>query len=159
TYYTSAGQRQSTLLPGRFGSEESREAFRRLLTRLDRFGGVAPALEDLKRPAFPNLSIGDLILKYMDEHVFGYYVDPDTKEPTGEATNFRCAMRPLNRIFGDLPALEFGPQCLVAVRQAMIDGSWLTEDEKKKHMDAGHAIRLARATINARIARIKMMFR
>jgi integrase len=135
--YDATGQRQSILLPGKFESTESRKAYKRLLARLDANEGQLPEPEEKK----PDPLISELILKFMEQRVIPYYVDRHTKQPTGEQENFRCAMRPLNRLFGDLPASEFGPQCLVAVRQAMIDDG------------------LARGTINTRIGRIKMMFR
>ena len=124
-------------MPGPYESEESRREYKRLLNSLDANDGRLPK-QDIQAPA-PLVS--ELIARFMEERVNGYYLDPITKEPTGEQENFRCAMIPLNRLFQDLPTTEFGPQCLVKVRQAMIEDG------------------LARCTINTRIGRIKMMFR
>ena len=95
----------------------------------------------------------------MEERVIPYYVDSATKEPTREQGNFQASLRPLKRLYGDRPLSEFTPQCLCIVRQAMIDGNWMTQAEKKEWADAGRKVGLARSTVNERIARIKLMFR
>ncbi len=62
--------------------------------------------------------------------------------PTGELDNFRDALRPLRRFYGGTPAKDFGPLALRAVREEMIKSG-----------------RLARPTINARIGRLRRIFR
>jgi integrase len=111
-----------------------------------------------KRPPH-NSTVAELMVRFMEERVIPYYVDPVTKEPTVEQGNFRAALTPMKRLYEDLPANEFNPQHLHAVRQSMIDGSWMTEAEKKKWTQAGRKIGLTRTTVNERIGRIKMMFR
>jgi hypothetical protein len=44
--------------------------------------------------------------------------------PTGEHVTIRAALRPLVRIFGDIPAREFGPKRMKALQQAMIKLNW-----------------------------------
>ena len=43
-----------------------------------------------------------------------------TASPTGEAENFRFALRPLRRLYGATAAAEFGPKSLKALRAAML---------------------------------------
>jgi hypothetical protein len=154
TVYDADGRRRGILLPGKFESKESRAEYKRLLARLNANDGALPQPE----AKAPDLAVAELIVRFMQERVIPYYVDPITKQPTGEQENFRCAMRPLDRLFGDLPANDFGPLCLVAVQKAMATDSWLADDEKEKATNAGREIGLARNTINTRIGRIKMMF-
>lgn len=149
------GNRRDILLPGSYGSAESKAAYERQLALLRACGGAMPQT----KPANCERTIADLIVKFMQERVYFYYLDTITKEPTGEQENFKCAMRPLNRLYGDLPVTEFTPLCLVAVQNAMIDGSWMNEEERKSYVKAKRPLGLARGTVNTRIGRIKMMFR
>lgn len=156
TVYDADGRRRGILLPGQFESKESRAEYKRVLARLAATDGVL--VQQAAEPKPAELAVAELIAQFMEERVIPYYVDPITKQPTGEQENFRCAMRPLNRLFGDLPVKEFGPLCLVAVQKAMADGSWLSSEEREAAKKAGRRIGLARATINARIGRLKLMF-
>jgi integrase len=155
TYYDADGTRRSTLLPGLYESKESRAEYKRLLARLLANDGAMPKPE----AKMPEVLISELIERFMHERVFPYYVNLITKEPTGEQDSFRYAMRPLNRLFGDLPAGEFGPLNLVAVQNAMVDSCWMTDEERAEYTKTGKRVGLARTTINGRIGRIKMMFR
>jgi hypothetical protein len=86
-----------------------------------------------------DLRVSELILRFFD-HAKQHYRHADGR-PTGEHDNYRDALRPLRRLFGDTPAREFGPLRLRAVREAMVkDG-------------------LSRATVNARVHRIRRAFR
>jgi len=58
-----------------------------------------------------------------------------------ELENIRLALRPVYELYADLPAAEFGPRALRTVRQRMIDQG------------------ICRRTINARIGRIKRVFK
>jgi len=69
-------------------------------------------------------------------HAIAYYRS-STGEPTGESDNFRDALRPVRRLYGDRPACDFRQDELKAVRAAMVDSG------------------LSRSTINARVNRIR----
>jgi len=62
-----------------------------------------PAAETTKR----DITIAELVLKFM-EHANTYYVDPITKIATNEVIACRAALRPLCRMYADIPASEFG---------------------------------------------------
>lgn len=81
----------------------------------------------------------ELVADFMD-HAEQYYRRADGTQ-TSEVRNFRDALRPLMELYSDLPATEFSPRCLRAVRQKMIDLKW------------------SRRNINHHISRIKMIFR
>jgi hypothetical protein len=98
------GSRRDILLPGEFNSAESRQEYERILAILRTNGGNLPPENGHKT----DLSIAELILRFMQEHVATYYVDPVTKEPSSEQEVFKLALRPLTRLFGKLPAVELG---------------------------------------------------
>ena len=152
--YRQDGTRTEIILPGRYGSRQSKEEYERLLCQLRANDGKLPADKDAA-----DITIAELIERFMQERVVPYYLDPVTKEPTHEQGNMTLSMRPLNRLHGDIPAAEFTPQMLVAVRKSMIDGTWHTEAEQQEWTEKGRKIGLARKSINERIGRIKLMFK
>jgi integrase len=96
--------------------------------------------DDWNRVAVVNdLRVSELILAFF-EHASGYYRDADGN-PTGEAENYKDALRPLRRLFGDTRAIDFGPLRLRTLRDELIEEG------------------LARTTINARVHRIRRAFR
>lgn len=121
---------------GKHGSAESRREYERLVGLW-----LANSRQSPPPPApgkFPDLTIAELVLRYRD-FAAGYYVRDG--KPTGEFENVRHAVRALRKAFGGTAAADFGPMALKAVRQAMIDAG------------------LSRNTINARVGKIRRMFR
>jgi integrase len=117
---------------GKYGSAESKVEYDRLIGEWLARGRQMPAGGD-------GLSINELILafwRYAERH----YRRPDGT-PTTEQRDYQLSLRPLRERFGTLPAAEFGPLKLKALRQALIDAG------------------LCRGVINQRIARIVRMFR
>jgi integrase len=88
-------------------------------------------------PAGP--SVGELILSFWG-HAERHYRRPDGS-PSSELNNFRLSFRPLRKLYEALPAAEFSPLKLKAVRQSMIDAG------------------LNRRVINHRVGRIVRMFK
>ena len=93
--YRTDGSRTETLLPGPYGSEESRQEYERLLAQLRSNGGSLPGT------VRKDITIAELVLKFL-EHANTYYVDPITKQPTSEVTACRDGLRPLYRLQGYL---------------------------------------------------------
>src|SRR5262245_17745886 len=85
------------------------------------------------------ITVVDLILAFW-RNVQNYYRRADGTQ-TGEEVNYRYALRPLRRLYGELAASEFTPLKLKAVRQEMITAG------------------LARTVINGGVSRIGRMFR
>jgi integrase len=98
-----------------YGSEESKEKYRRLLAEW--LAGRPP---EAPEPAADTegISIAELMLAYL-RWADGYYRKDG--RPTRETINIRLALRPLRQLYGLTPARDFGPLALKAVRQAMID--------------------------------------
>lgn len=69
-----------------------------------------------------------------------YYSAPDG-EPTGEADNFRDALKPLVAMFRNLAVQDFGPRRLEQVRERLIEKGYV------------------RTSINKRVCRIRQVFR
>jgi integrase len=84
------------------------------------------------------IAMKELVLKYF-EFVEGYYVKDG--KPTSEVECIRYALRRVLKLYGDIPAAEFGPLALKEVREEFIrDGQ-------------------ARTTVNSNISRVRRMFR
>jgi integrase len=86
-----------------------------------------------------SVTVAEMMLAFW-HHVQQFYRRPDGT-PTGEELNFKYALRPARQLYGDLPAADFSPLKLRAVRQQMIDAG------------------LSRGVINGRVSRIVRMFR
>jgi site-specific recombinase XerD len=66
-----------------------------------------------------DLTVNEVLHAYL-KYADGYYVK--NGQPTSEPGNIRLAIKPLFEMFGDLPAAEFDPPRLKAVREAFIKG-------------------------------------
>jgi hypothetical protein len=133
---------------GRWNSPQSRDKYQSVLAQwlaspLSSLPAGSSFDSDGGQPESPGISaslrVADLMLAFID-HAKRHYRHPDGR-PTGELDNFKDALRPLRKMFGAEPASEFGPRRLRAVRQQMIEDG------------------LCRTTINARIQRIRRVFR
>lgn len=137
---------------GDYGSPESYQRFARVQAEY-----AAATANGGASPLPPGgLTVNALCARYL-EHSESYYRDADG--PTGEVREVALALRPLRRLYGDTPAEEFGPLRLKAVRQSMVDGSWLTMEEKAGRKAAGHKATCCRRTTNQRVSKICRAFR
>ena len=122
---------------GKFGSEESRQKYRRLIAEMLAAPATAP-------PPTPQPdgdggpTLNELLVSYWD-HVRSYYVKDG--RPTSEQDNLRQALRFVRPLYGPIPAKDFSPLALKAVRRAMIE--------------AGRC----RGLINKDVCRVRSMFR
>jgi len=123
---------------GKYGTPESWEKYHRVVA--DSLNGQSGAIlaTSLDASRGPSPTIEELILAYW-RHAQAYYVK--NGETTGETDNIRAALRPLRRLYGSTKAVQVGPDHLELVRQSMI------------------AADISRKVINARVSRIKRMFR
>jgi integrase len=118
---------------GPFGSERSKAAYDRLIAEW-LVKGRAPR----SQPKQSELTIKELIVAFW-RFVVTHYVK--NGEPTAEQDCIKAAIRPLRRLYGNIPAVNFGPVSLKTVRQIMVDSG------------------LARSTINGHVGRIRRIFR
>ena len=123
-----AGQR---VYLGRHGTADSRERYARIVAELASNRG------QLSRPT-ETITVNEIMADYLtfaDE----YYRKADGT-PTDEPASIRQALRPICELYGRLPAAQFGPKALKAVRESMIADDW------------------SRRYTNAQIGRIKRAF-
>jgi integrase len=152
--YRADGSRTEVLLPGKYGSDESKEEYERILTQLRVGNGKLPA----EKATF-DVTIAELVERFMRENVEQHYRRPDGT-PTGEKHNFVMTFRPLVRLFGSKLACELTPLDLRAVREAMLSGSWMTDEEKEKRRTTrGRDGTTCRRETNKRIGRIKHLYK
>lgn len=126
------GIRHFRMLPGRFGSAESRTAFAKL------------ELELAASPAGVDADVDDItvveVLNAYREHAKQIYRSPEGK-PTDELRQVETCIRFVRKLYGDEPAASFGPLALRAVREKFIGEGW------------------SRKTVNSRIERVRRIFR
>lgn len=123
---------------GKHGTEQSKEKYRRIVAESLGNPQHSPPLPQRADQVGAVLSISGLILAYW-KFVETYYQRDG--EPTSELGCLRDALKPLRQLYGRTPAAKFGPRSLKTVRQAMIDAD------------------LSRGVINARVGRIKRLFK
>jgi len=128
----SLGNHFQRLLPGPFNSPESLTAKARLELEL----ATSPTGSLAEKNG---ITVAEVLAAFL-AHAKAYYVDGDGT-PTKEVTVLKYAIRPVRELYAELPAAEFGPLGLKAVRQKLIDAQ------------------LCRSLINRRIDAVKRVFK
>ena len=123
-----------TLYLGKHGTPESRQAYDRTIAEWLANGRELPEIRRRK-----DYTVAEVLLAFR-KHAEKYYRRPDGT-PTSEVANFALALRPVRRLYGNIPASELTPRALQVVRSEMIRRG------------------LARTTINAQIRRIVSVFK
>lgn len=117
---------------GEYGTEESRDAYRRFVLEWRAGGEHVPAERE-------SISVLELVARFW-KHAGEYYRHPDGT-PTGTANNFRTALRALKDLYGSCPADEFGSLSLRALRERFIGSG------------------LSRVQVNKEISRVRQVFK
>jgi integrase len=123
---------------GPYGSAASKEAYARLIARIMAGEEVTAAKAATMAPTPPPLTVTELIARYW-RHCLDYYRKDGAT--TREPYNIRAALRPVRKLYGEIPAAEFGPKRLKHVREEMIRLGW------------------SRRYINQSVHRVRGMFR
>jgi len=127
---------------GPYGSPKSREKYAQLIAEWARPGS---SVEDLSETEAAGLSINELVARYWSEYVQVYYTQDG--KPTDRQYHIRIAFRVLCGLYGSIPAREFGPRKLKAVRDEMI---------RQRVEERG---RVSRGYVNDHVGIIKRLFR
>lgn len=135
-------QRHDCLL-GKYDTDASRAEYKRVVVEWEAAGRRLPPPDD------GDLTVAELALRYW-KFVEEYYRRADGSE-TGEAYAIAYALRPLKFLHGHTTARDFGPSALKAVRELMVTGY--------EHPEFGEQSPICRTHINARVKRIRRMFR
>ena len=116
---------------GVYGSPESKAAFEKIMADWE-------AAHAERRPTVNvDLTVSRLAVLFLKHAEAEYRRDG---KPTGEAANFRHALRSMNNLFHGVRVIDFGPKKLKQLQQQMVEEG------------------LAQQTINGRIRRIKQVF-
>ena len=102
------------VLLGRHGTPESRAEYARVIAEWEASGRQLKVAREAC-----SLSINEVVLAFW-KHAEQHYRDVDG-EPTSELNNLRISLRPLRATYGMLPAAEFSPLKLKALRQRLAD--------------------------------------
>lgn len=101
---------------GKFDTPESHEKYRRVVAEY--FAARVVSAKKGRRPAPPDISINELILRFVT-WAEGYY--RKNGKPTSQMNGIRVAMRFLKDHYGRTPAAEFSPLKLKALRERFIE--------------------------------------
>jgi integrase len=156
------GGRRDVLL-GRYGTPESRAEYARVIAEWEAGGRRLPA-RGAEGSAAADLTVNELLLHYW-RWAGQHYRDAGGNQ-SRELENVRLAVRPLKALYGHIPARDFGPLALRAVRQALVEQPVtarvkVTEPETGKARWEEKVLRhgLARRVVNARVNRIRRVFK
>jgi integrase len=134
---------------GKYGSPESKEAYRRALAELE----VAPVAVTFPSPSDRprvNLTIVEICAAYID-FAERYYVK--NGQPTAYIGHVHRAVRILNDLYGHTRAVDFGPLALRAIQEHMLQHPPLHPQTKQS------CTPYCRKTINYTLASIKRLMR
>lgn len=130
---------------GPHDSAEARARYAAVVAELSLNGGHLPIEAGAA-------TIRTLIARWL-EHAEVRYAGKD------ELNQFRHALAPLVRLYGELPVVDFGPKCLKAYQRATATGSWLTPQEKAERRKIGRPATRCRRVVNRHTVRVKTVFR
>jgi integrase len=137
-------------LPGLHGSAESRAGYDRLLAEWLQGGRTLPAAQT----SVTGHTVSVVALAFW-RHAQAHYVRADGS-PTGEAENYRHALRALRRLYGDTSAAAFGPKQLKVLRSTM------TTDRREVDPTTGATSAKpgwSRTYANRQVKRVQQVFR
>jgi hypothetical protein len=109
------GIRHEKLLPGLYQSQESLAAKARLELEL----ATSPTQSVTDQTS---ITVNEVLLSFLT-WAATHYRTP-TGEPTTEIGELKWSIRPVKELYGETPAVQFGPRALAAVRQHMIELKW-----------------------------------
>lgn len=115
------GKRRIVYL-GKFDSPESHREYRRVVAEIMSGQAVTPPHKLRATPASQWPTVGDVAARFL-LRAESYYRRKDGT-PTREALNFTAALRPLLKLYRDVPVDAFDLQDLKTVRIGMIDRGW-----------------------------------
>ncbi|HEV7299232.1 MAG TPA: hypothetical protein VGN72_07700 [Tepidisphaeraceae bacterium] len=136
------------LLPGKYGSPESRREWARLTTEWLAREGMPPAPENGRTESEP-LTVARLVVQFW-RHAKTYYRGTNGGI-SHEAYHYRDALRPVVRLYGATPANNFQGPALEAVQREMIRLGWCRNYVNRQVSRVRHVFTwaLAKGVVNA----------
>lgn len=132
---------------GKYNTVASREKYNRLIGEWLANGRHMPLPDH-------EITVIEIIERFKD-HAVTYYRAPDGK-PTGEWDIYRMVLHQLRLTYGKVPAVEFGPLALKALRNRLIVEH---EIQNPKTKEMRKAPGWARSFTNRQVGRIKHVFK
>lgn len=123
---------------GKFGSDESIERYNRLVAELATSSTGKPSLSPTS--ALDHRTVVEILAAYQ-KWAEGYY--QKAGKPTEQYRIILATLRPVQRLYGRAPAVEFGPAALKAVRQTMIDAGLCRKEINRRTRIVNHTFRWA----------------
>jgi integrase len=133
-----------------FGAADTPASQAAYATFLYRIATGDPALVPPVVATIP-LTVADVAAAWMEGGTL------ELTERGREIEAFRLTLPPLLRLWGKLAASTFGAQHLIELRQAMVSGSWMT-DEERQHPQRRGKVGWSRQLVNQRIGRVKRIW-
>lgn len=134
---------------GKAGSAEAKAEYARLIVQLTAEGKVGPPE---KRVAGPGFTVNEVLDR------FRQHAERTYSKRGRELDQFRLALQPLSRLYGDLPAAHFDAEKLRELQDAMLSGSWMT-DEDRAHPRRPKTGGVSRGVVNHRVIKIRTVWR
>lgn len=128
---------------GKFGSEESRREYARLAAEF----AANPVIQPPPKSKPSKITIGDMVSLWVQVH------------GGREAEQVAGALKPLLRMHGHEQAGDFSAAKLEDLREAMIDCTWMSKEEKAERIRRKKLPGWSRNHVNHQIGRIKRVFR
>lgn len=134
---------------GKHGSAESHQEYARLATLWANGQPLTPAPAAAPSP----LTVAQLA-KLWEQHAAANYL-ASSREPG----MFQAALAPVLRLHGTTAAASFDARRLRQVRQAMLNGSWMTAEEKDQRHKLGLSCEWCRSYANRQVMRVRTVWR
>jgi hypothetical protein len=100
-----------------------------------------------------DLSLAEVLLSFWKHAEKKYSVEGR------ELAMFKLSLKPLNRLYGQTKASDFGPKALKAVQTAMASGCWMNDEERNQAKKRSWPTGWCRNVVNCRVVRIKTFFK
>ena len=140
---------------GEYGTDESRRKYGELISRIS---SNLPIVDPMAKPKAadgddPGPSINELCISFWT-HAEKHYVKKGKE--TSEIHCYHSCLRILRELYGMLPAKDFGPLALKAVRAKMVSGDPNAKDSEGKPKPRKP---WARTNVNVMVGRIRRVFK
>ena len=141
---------------GKADTQDARRKHAQLVAQLAMNGGELPVPKN-------EITVAEVLLRFI-KHAEAYYRRADGK-PTPTVAHFAIAMKPVRSLFGDIPAVQFGPVALRAVREQFIAADWNRKTINKALVAVRHifkwaaSVELIGADVHSRLATVEPLRR
>lgn len=138
---------------GEYGSEKSLVQYGQIIAQHSAGLPLAKSAQGIDKPADQGPSVAELIVAFR-AHATKHYLK--NSKQTSEVCCYDSCLRILRQMYGFMPAKDFGPLALKAVRAAMVAGDPKAVDSKGQPKPRKP---WARTNVNVMIGRVRRVFK